>query len=372
MRKSLNKLPSAMAIQRSVVLSDGLFFNVLENGQQTPVLVVEHGLRGTQNVNTAKGFDKDVANPQRTESAKTDADAVKVSVRFDLRAAPLREGVTMCSEPGGGKPGKALGKDTREAIADFVARAVASKALEMLGLRYARNILNGRWLWRNRSYAQGVQVAVSEINGKTLTPVANANALKVPLVHFNDPSADEEAIAKILARGWSGEECAPALRIVATVDFGVRGAIEVFPSQNYVDKPKGFARSLYKLPLRDEAPELGSGFAVRGHAALRDQKIGNALRTIDTWYSDFGNQGVVTPIEPMGANLSVGDFLRDRKESAFELLKDIGITDPETSEGQFLLAILVRGGVFGEKSKKEGDADAAPGSEDGADDNEGA
>ena len=47
---TFKKLPGVLAFQRGVVISDALFFNVQE-GSQTPVMVVRHGIRGTQNVN---------------------------------------------------------------------------------------------------------------------------------------------------------------------------------------------------------------------------------------------------------------------------------------------------------------------------------
>lgn len=344
------KLPSAMAIQRGLVLSDALFFNQDAQGRRTPVVVVEHGVRGTQNVNTDKGAEKDIANPQRTETAKLSEDAEILVVRFDLRAAPLSHAVSMCAEPGGGQKGRELGVGVRQALGEFIERS-QGEPLRQLALRYARNVLNGRWLWRNRSYAKAITIKVLVMKQEGSEVLTTQDALKVPVGHFDNPSEAEKAVAEILAQGWEGVGDTPALRIEATVDFGVRGAVEVFPSQNYTTRERGFARSLYKLPLREEQ-ELGSGFKVCGHAALRDQKVGNALRTIDTWYAGFKETRLVTPVEPMAANLDAGVFLRGPSETAFVLLKSIALTDPTTDVGQFLLAILIRGGVFGEKSEK--------------------
>ena len=47
---TFKKLPGVLAFQRGVVISDALFFNVCEDSQ-TPVMVVRHGIRGTQNIN---------------------------------------------------------------------------------------------------------------------------------------------------------------------------------------------------------------------------------------------------------------------------------------------------------------------------------
>lgn len=352
MNRSVNKLPSAFAIQRSLVITDALMFNAeLETRKcLSPVLVVEHGLRGTQNVNTEKGGEKNISNVQVTETAKLDGSSTALIVRFGLRATSLSESIVMCSEPG---TGKEIGKTVRALTEEFLFQSNKNGALEMLCARYARNVLNARWLWRNRSYAKEVQVNVYQLSGgkKERELIVSSDALSLPVNHFNEFTADEEKLAQYLADGFKSND-GIALEIEALVDFGVRGAVEVYPSQNYnPEKQRGFARSLYKLRLIEETPDLGSGFVVRGHAAIRDQKVGNAIRTVDTWYPSFKEIGLVTPVEPMGANLDIGEFLRTRKESAFELLKSIGNIDPVSEDGQFLLAILIRGGVYGEKSE---------------------
>ena len=133
--------------------------------------------------------------------------------------------------------------------------------------------------------------------------------------------------------------------------FGVRGALEVFPSQNYVeDKPRGFARPLYCLGAPERIHSRnGMEFEstrTMGHAALRDQKIGNALRTIDTWYERYAEHGRPLPVEPNGASLEAQEFFRDRKTSAFEFARRLNTLDPASPEGMFMIASLIRGGVF--------------------------
>ena len=42
-----------------------------------------------------------------------------------------------------------------------------------------------------------------------------------------------------------------------------------------------------------------------------------------------------------------------RKVSAFDLMLRLGQLDPSTPEGMYMIAILMRRGVFGESDKKE-------------------
>jgi CRISPR-associated protein Csy3 len=145
------------------------------------------------------------------------------------------------------------------------------------------------------------------------------------------------------------------LTVTARLAFPVKGAVEVFPSQNYVEnKPKGFARPLYKLgnPERVVHNEVQDA-RVMGRAALRDQKIFNAIRTIDTWYPAFDETGFPIAIEPLGASLEQQEFYRPGKASAFDMLKRLALIDPDSAEGMYCIAALDRGGVYGESDKKE-------------------
>ena len=349
---TFKKLPGVLAFQRGVVISDALFFNVSEDGQ-TPVMVVRHGIRGTQNVNkdgdaekstAANAKRQEVSNIQTTDTAKLDANAQALAVRFSLRFLDLDNVLFACAPSS--TDADDLVRQYRDSVASFIERAKTSDGLNEVAARFARNIANGRWLWRNRTIARQITVRVS-VAGKAL---ASFDALATPLNHFNDISADERKVAAYIADGLRGDDDA-GLDIEAQLDFGVRGALEVFPSQNYVeDKPRGFARPLYCLGAPERIHSRnGMEFEstrTMGHAALRDQKIGNALRTIDTWYERYAEHGRPLPVEPNGASLEAQEFFRDRKTSAFEFARRLNTLDPASPEGMFMIASLIRGGVF--------------------------
>jgi len=232
----------------------------------------------------------------------------------------------------------------RDSLKSFIGRAKDAKGLDEVACRIARNIANGRWLWRNRLIAEAITVTVSTEQ----RAIASFNALDVPLNQFDDYSDCERVVARVIAAGLRGSEVA-ALNVVARVEFGFRGAIEVFPSQNYIEeKPKGFARSLYRLG-QPERSKPEDGPRIMGRAAIRDQKVANALRTIDTWYSGFAEHGRPIPVEPNGANLDAQRFFRDQKgSSAFDLVRRLNEVDPDTDDGMFLITCLIRGGVYSE------------------------
>ncbi|QRX80827.1 type I-F CRISPR-associated protein Csy3 [Glaciimonas sp. PAMC28666] len=346
--QTFSKVPSVFSFQRSMIVSAGAFFNdIAGQNDLSPLYVVRHGLRGTQNVSeagdTAKGTkDRDVSNIQQTETALLDHRADALVVKFGLRMVDLDSALFACASGD-----RELAKLVRESVVDFVARAKSSDGLKEVSRRIARNVANGSFLWRNRVLAKSVSITTI-FNGNTLT----FNALGIPLSSFGDYSADEITLSEIIADGLRGNRDA-AIEVMARVDFGVKGAVEVYPSQAYVEnKPKGFARPLYKLTA--EVPHANGidHQTVMGQAALRDQKISNRLRTIDTWYDAFDIVGKPLPVEPNGASIDLMSFFRSGKSTAFSMLSRLNQIDPSSPEGMFCIGSMIRGGVYSGGSEK--------------------
>jgi CRISPR-associated protein Csy3 len=126
------------------------------------------------------------------------------------------------------------------------------------------------------------------------------------------------------------------LQVTAFVRIGA--GQEVFPSQELIlDRGRG-----------DKSKTL---YDVDGVAAIHSQKIGNAIRTIDTWYPEAAANGPIA-IEPYGSVTTQGKAYRQPKEKAdfYNLLDSWIIKDktPEPAQQHFVIATLIRGGVFGE------------------------
>lgn len=347
---SFKKLPASLALQRGTVISDGAFFHLIGDKSQ-PLNVMYHGIRGTQNVagNKSKGsasgesMAREVSNIQQTESAKLLPNA-KLLVTWDFRLIDLANILFASASKAG--TDKSDEQAFRQAFQGFVQRAKDSEGLATVVGRYVRNVVNGRWLWRNRLVAENIVITVSL--SQNPEQKYTFNALDYDLKSFDNVSEAEKILTEVLLAGAKGDSTNSGLHIEAVVDFGM-GGVEVFPSQNYLeDKPKGFSRSLYQLnPIRPQRQADNNQYL--GQAALRDQKIGNAIRTIDTWYPDASdNDNKPIAVEPNGANLEHQFFYRVGKEkvSAFDILKEIDELDPNSDKGMFLIACLIRGGVY--------------------------
>ncbi|WP_019022906.1 type I-F CRISPR-associated protein Csy3 [Thioalkalivibrio sp. ALE23] len=357
----MKKLPAVLSFQRATVISHGEFFNILEDGAETPLTVIRHGIRGTQNVN--KKEEHGVSNMQITESAMTDRNAIGFGIRFALRYLPIDEALHACAP--GKKDDEENLRNMRNHVRAFTKAVKGSKGLKEVSERVATNILNGRWLWRNRSLASDLTIIVkmTNENGENVGEVTSkpAGETKLSYNNFENRPGEVKEVGEKIAESLSGEG-SYNFEVTARVDLGFKGSLEVHPSQNYVEgkpsgKKGGFARPLFKIghpekPNMDESSTNLNDVRTMGVAAIRDQKIGNALRTIDTWYPGFEKNKKPIPVEPQGANLEqMTCFRKQRNSSAFDIAKDMGNLDPDSKNGMFLIAALMRGGVYGSESE---------------------
>ena len=144
---STHKLPGVLAFQRAVVISDAVF----ENTDGSPLAVIRHGIRGTQNQFSAKN---EVSNIQNTDSAKLNQDSSLLVTRFSLRALPLNNSLSAVN----GESAQVF----RAIFEGFLRQIRESESLREVSSRLVANICNGRWLWRNRICAETIDIKISQ------------------------------------------------------------------------------------------------------------------------------------------------------------------------------------------------------------------
>jgi CRISPR-associated protein Csy3 len=220
---------------------------------------------------------------------------------------------------------------------DVAKNYIAQYGFNELAKRYALNIANGRFLWRNRVGAEKIEVVVKTSDNDTWT----FNAKNYALNHFDDVDNHVQALADKIAQALRGE--LPYLLISIDAYALVGKGQEVYPSEELVlDKGKG-----------DKSKIL---YHVNNVAAMHSQKVGNALRTIDTWYPDFAEKSMAIAIEPYGAVTNLGKAYRTPKAKIdfFSLFDKYALGEGlETPEQEhYVMAVLVRGGVFGQSGKE--------------------
>lgn len=114
----------------------------------------------------------------------------------------------------------------QEALSGVIEGYISEHGFKELALRYALNLANGRFLWRNRIGAEQIQVKVTA-NETSWT----FNSHDFSLRQFDQGQAAVTQLAAIIEQGLSAKEW-----VMLTVEAQVRlgAGQEVFPSQELV------------------------------------------------------------------------------------------------------------------------------------------
>lgn len=334
------KTASVLAFERKLDPSDALFHAGNWDQRDTTegwqaVSISEKSVRGTIS-NRLKAKDQD---PAKLDAAIENPNLQKVDVAaLPSTADTLKVVFTLRVLSGTGKPSACNDTDYLNKLLDTVRGYVDTQGFDELGRRYAFNLANGRFLWRNRIGAEQVEVRVAHLVGGIPEHVWTFDALTLPLRSFDAPSESAPALdglARLVASGLAGQQHV-LLQVTAFVRIGC--GQEVFPSQELIlDRGRG-----------DKSKTL---YQVNGTAGIHSQKIGNALRTIDTWYEGADEMGPIA-VEPYGSVTTQGKAYRQPKQKLdfYSLLDNWIIKDqaPPVEQQHFVIATLVRGGVFGE------------------------
>ena len=319
-------LPSVLAFSRKLEVSDalmasGLWSNIDRSGLDywKPIKLHEKRNRATHSQYGAKDEDKSKPNLSWGDNACLPHDSDSLRMNFTLKVMGQLDEPTACSNPEFEKAIKSAVEDYRK-----------NYQFEELATRYANNIVNGRFLWSNRVGAELLTIEVK--HGSDVWKFDGYNSLN----EFTKPTEnnDLEKLIKIFQSGLQGDRF-EYLEITAFSKLGL--AQRVWPSQEMV----------LNIPKGEKTKIL---FKLNECAAVHSEKIGNALRTIDTWYTKDTNPKAIA-IEPYGSVTSRGEAHRVTKNDFYTLLlKWLDNRDAVSIEDQhFIIAMLIRGGVFGGK-----------------------
>lgn len=332
---------SVLAFERKLDISDAYFWQTSSQDKAAkpiPVVVREKSVRGT--------ISNRLKNKIAEDPAKLDAEIQKANLQT-IDAAFLQDNKDTLQAswsckvlPFKGEPCTCNSPSYQERLLQIVEGYLQNQGLAELAHRYALNIANARWLWRNRMSAASIEVAVScTVNGELVSIVFD-NAKDFQLNDDFSAASDQiRQLAKLIESGLRGEQFI-ILQITAEAIMGF--GQEVFPSQELVlDTGREKSKVLYRLNENQQA-------------GMHSQKLGNAVRTIDTWYSDDAQFPIA--IEPYGAVTTLGTAFRQPKQkhdfySLFDnwILKD---KEPSPEQQHYIMAVLIRGGVFGASLKE--------------------
>lgn len=336
--KTALRTPSVLSFERKLDPSDALFYSgkwewVDEQGDWKPVSVTEKSVRGTISNRVKAGENPEklasITNPnlKRLEYAALDAAHDTLRTNFTLRVLG-----------GVGIPASCNNIEYRALLLKKMKEGVEKHGFYELGRRYAHNIAGGRFLWRNRLASEEIRICVSHhVQGQEEVRRWEFNASDFSMSGFDAKNKEIDSLAKIFADTLANPEGFALLNVSSFARMG--NGQEVFPSQELVldRQNKNNGRLLY---------------SVYGIAGQHSQKIGNALRTIDTWYAE---NAMPIAVEAYGSVTNLGMAFRQpsgKKDfySLFDawMLKDAALTEEEF---YYVAAMLIRGGVFGSTEK---------------------
>lgn len=333
---------SVLAFEKKLVPSDGYFYGTTwaNKAESTPLELQEKSVRGTIS-NRLKAAIKN-------DPAKLDAEVEKPNLQTVDACALGTEQDTLkhyftLKILGGVETPSACNNAAFKASYQQAAKGYIEKeGFKELARRYAVNIANARFLWRNRVGAEQIEVEVKVLN-KDQQVSWTFDATNYSTRHFDYEDTQISELSEMIAQALSTADSYLMLEVTTYAQVGK--AQEVYPSEELVlDKGKGKkSKVLYQ---------------VKGHAAMHSQKIGNALRSIDTWYPVFDDEEKTAgpiAIEPYGAVTNLGTAFRTPKEKQdfYTHFDKWARGEPlsRVEDEHYVMAVLVRGGVFGESDK---------------------
>lgn len=321
--------PSVLAFARKINPSDGTFFGTCWDNRQesVPLSVSEKSVRGTMSNRVEKNFEK--ANLQTVDYCALPYNCDTLKMAFTVKFIGNLGEPTACNN-----------QQFKKLLLANIKTYCENNQLSALAERYAYNLACGRFLWRNRFGAEKIEVNITCIEDQEKF---SFDAVQYPVAEIKTDDAIKPLAAKI-QKALQGNE-ALTFDVCAYIKLG-QGQ-EVYPSEELVlDKGK-----LQKSKIL---------YATNGQAAMHSQKIGNALRTIDTWYPDFydPSEGIgPIAIEVYGSVTSLGKAFRTpaNKSDFYSLFNRFVTEKPDLTEDEthYVIAMLIRGGVFGEKAEKK-------------------
>ncbi len=331
------KTASVLAFERRLDISDAFFWQY-DSAQKNPelksVVIQPKSVRGTISnrlknaiANDPLKLDAEIqkANLQTVDVASLDHDCDTLLAKWSCKVLPYT-----------GKPSVCNDQEYQSKLLSVVSQYLGEHGVSELSRRYAANIVNGRWLWRNRLGAANIKITVS-LSASGNDPVAVVeNAKELDLTNFSDSNQTINELGSLIEKGLKGEELV-ILYVKAEIKCGY--GQEVYPSQELIlDTGDRKSKELYHK---------------NDIAGMHSQKVSNAIRTIDTWYPD-AQFPIAT--EPYGAVTTMGTAFRQpkQKQDFYSLFDNWVLNDeiPEVGQQHYVMSVLIRGGVFGASGKE--------------------
>jgi len=226
-----------------------------------------------------------------------------------------------------------------EKYRDFIAQYADEFQFVELGNRYAYNLASGKHLWKNRLGTDKIEVKVKRDSADGVQEWL-FDGFDVGTI--TEPSTSVKELGMVIAKALAGGLPYALFEVSTSVKRG-RGQ-SVYPSQLFVQEKN-----------QNEQGKSKVLHSTKGIAAQTEQKIGNAIRTIDTWYQGSEEYRKAIAVEVYGAVKEAPIVFRspasktDYHSLMIQMTNGNQITDDDR---HYLVAMMIRGGVLGTAKNK--------------------
>lgn len=329
--KNVNEYPTNLGFSKSITPSLGLFktFDSKNKGDIKLLNVVESTSVGTisnyKDIIKDSGKNVEQPNLQTTDSCYAPMNHDSVRMEFSVAFCCNSKRPHACNQLW-----------FIQKIKEFTQQYDDIGGYEYLADLYLKNIFGAKMLWRN-GFADDIDVCVT------------AARTNIGIVKCTESDSYQQLVERV-ALALKDETKRVVLDVV--IDGWIGRGQEIYPSQEFVEKTTD-KNAKSKTLARTEID------GNENVAAMHSQKIGNAVRQIDTWYDGFDLNKKALAIDPACVDKSQMKAyrLKDTERDLFTLLdtkleefcsniKNQKI-DQVDRDVHFIVANLIRGGVFG-------------------------
>lgn len=336
------ELCNQLSYLRSLSTGKAYFYSLSNEGTMCPIEIDRTRLRAPKggyseaykgNKFSPKNVapqDLSYANPQYIEECYVKPGVDEIYCAFSLRISANSLGPQICSD-----------EEVRNKLSMLAKAYKEAGGYSELAHRYAKNILLGTWLWRNRD-ARNIQIEVTTSDSDVFVI---ENALKLSWYGKWDKKSTDilEQLTDFLARALSEPKAYFYMDVKAKMAVG--WGDQIYPSQKFLDSKEN------DVPKKQLATvEIENG---KETAAFHGQKVGAALQLIDDWWHEEADKPL--RVNEYGADREYVIARRHPKlkNDFYQLLRNTEIwiesmTSSKTipDDVHFVMSVLIKGGLF--------------------------
>ncbi|WP_233962901.1 type I-F CRISPR-associated protein Csy3 [Shewanella indica] len=202
----INDTASVLAFEKKLVPSDGYLFGTSWDAKEqvTPLSLQEKSVRGTisnrlkaavKNDPLKLNAEVEKANLQRVDACALGQDQDTLKLHFTLKVLG-----------GLAQPSACNNAQFKQSYSAAVEQYIAKHGCFELAKRYATNLANARFLWRNRVGAEEIEVQVKALN-KGAEQTWTFDAKKFSTRHFDHNDEQVSSLAERIANPLCQDSC---------------------------------------------------------------------------------------------------------------------------------------------------------------------